>query len=178
MSDEAFGPVRLVTDDTATAAASVLQSPQSATSIAGWTIVGIGLAIVVVVVGFHAMKWWRARSVSGQDEAAAKMLAKRMGLSKRDRAVLDAMASGGDSPLDLLVSVKKFTVAATRHAGTLSNAADREALADLCRALDAEVPESLTKAAVNLAGTRQTPAGARRPARPSVVSPRLIDRRG
>lgn len=175
---DATEPVRLVTAD----GPVVVQSGTSL-PLAGWIAIGLGVAIVIAVVGVQVWHRRPTRSAAMLDRQAAQMLAKKMGLSRRDVAVLFdlAKADGQGSALDLLVSVKKLQVAASRR-GPLANEQERVRLEELCKALDVElaaVPAASAKSGTPAkAGPKRYSAPGRPSKVPTVVSPRLIDRRG
>jgi hypothetical protein len=172
------GPVRLTTGEESSATPAPGMSPLT---IAGLSVAGLGVLVALVVAVIHVRRKWPTRSEASLDAEAAKALAKKLGLARRDRATVWelAAAEGSHSPLDLLVSVKKLSIAASKRATTLTNESAREALRELCKALDAEVPT------FTAAGTEKTTNGARKQGtsprtapRSAVVTPRLIDRRG
>lgn len=173
-------PVRLVTGVEAprVAAASLDHS------MVAWIATGVG-AFIVGVVAIGYVKWRRTRTDANLDQAAGFALARRLGLSRRERGTLWDLAKNDaqHSPLDLLVSVKALSAAASRRAESLTDDMAREALCDLCRALDAQPPafapsdrEKAPRGPRTRVGAAKTPS--RGPSRPSVESPRLIDRRG
>lgn len=175
---DATEPVRLVTGD-----GPVVVEAGSSLPVIGWVAIGLGVSIVCAVVGVQLWQRRPARSAAMLDRQAAQVLAKKMGLSRRDTAVLFdlAKADGQVSALDLLVSVKKLQVAASRR-GPLASEQERQRIEELCRALDVEVvvvPAAPAKpgTAAKVGPKRYSAPG--RPSKvPTVVSPRLIDRRG
>lgn len=173
-------PVRLITGNEST---PIAPGPFHFTPVQG-----IGIGAAVLLAGAVLVWIWRRRRVwnAGEfDREVASALARRLGLSRRDRATLLDLArnDGQHSPLDLLFSVKKLSAAASRRAEGLTEDSAREALRDLCLALDAQppaFPQSNKGKAARGPRTRSGGAKAplRGPARPAVVTPRLIDRRG
>lgn len=175
---DATEPVRLMTAD----GPAVVESGTSL-PLVSWIAIGLGVAIVCAVVGVRVWQRRPTRSAAMLDRQAAQALAKKMGLSRRDTAVVFelAKADGQVSALDLLVSVKKLQMAATRR-GPLANEQERARIEELCKALDVEllaVPAAPAKSNTPAkAGSKRYSAPGRPSKVPTVVSPRLIDRRG
>ncbi len=175
---DATEPVRLFTGD-----GPVVVESSSSLPLVGWIAIGLGVAIVCAVIGVQVWQRRPARSATMLERQAAQAMAKKMGLSRRDTAVLFdlAKADGQMSALDLLVSVKKLQTAATRR-GPLANEQERVRIEELCRALDVElvaVPVASAKAGTPAkTGPKRYSAPGRPSKVPTVVSPRLIDRRG
>jgi len=175
---DATEPVRLVTGDGPVVVESGFSLP-----FISWIAIGLGVGIVCAVVGVQIWQRRPTRSAAMLDRQAAQVLAKKMGLSRRDTAVLFdlAKADGQVSALDLLVSVKKLQMAAARR-GPLANEQERVRIEELCKALDVElvaVPAAPAKPGTPAKAGPKRYAAPGRPAKvPTVVSPRLIDRRG
>lgn len=173
-------PVRLITGDEPIAGPAMpADAGWSAGSIAGWAAFVLVLVIATVALVVLKRRSDHAADGSNLDQDAARALAKRLGLSRRARATLWDLAKveGNGSALDLLVSVKKLNAAAARRAPSTSGVAARESLRELWLALGADAPTFPAEAPTRH-DARKPRQAARTGTRPSVVSPRMISRKG